>query len=648
MTIADDLSSYGCHRMMRTFLAVAAIALLLAVLTLLTNESRSVSEDYYVAHANRVRAIETSKDDMALIVQGAQSAFGEGRSISEAVDLALARLVANNKSLQKMISSLRNDSPVFELLVSYDKSMSQFVADGRAFAERQNGLAEALRTMQEESPVIVKELRREGLPIQSQSAFALAIDLIEFATGQRQANVTSLRARIDSLRNDPDIDAKLPGSIDPFATVANSVLIRYGTAETALAKMSESSINDRIWLLSDGVLDENRRTVGRAERARVLLSICAVLLVAGTGYAMLKLQMSYRDLNRSNSELAALNTSLEDRVRNRTGELSNAYDELKESQVQLVQAEKMSSLGELVAGISHEINTPLWYMTSNATIVHERLAAVQRFMGVAENMIAAVAERESVKEVVSRGLLDMRTMLNDGLKEDVDEAGDLVQDSIEGLEELTELAQSLKDFSRLDRAKKGEFDVNEGLDKTLLIVKNRIKNKVTVEKHYGDVPAINCTPSQINQIFLNLITNAADSIEQSGEIVLRTWFDGRDVCISVGDSGSGIPEELLAKIRDPFFTTKEVGKGTGLGLSIVDQIVTSHNGDLTIDSTVGEGTVITIRLPIVANEGDSAQRATDFDKTIDVSGELPMLGHDVHSAPELDNIGEPFRGGATA
>jgi len=586
--------------MLRTFLAVLAIAFLLGVLSLLTIESRSVTEDYYISHANRVRAIETSKDDIAAVVQDSKSAFDEGRSISESVDSAFARLATNNAILQELHESVRTDSPVIEQLPLYDAALSRFLASGKSFAERQNGLADALRTMQEESPIIVNELRRLNLRIQSQNTFSLAIDLIEFATGQRRSDVTALQNRIDALKNDADIEQRFPGRVDPFAIAASAVLTEFSAAEAALASVSSSNIKDNLWVLSDSVLNENRRTVGRAERARLLLSICAVLLVVGTGYAMLQLQKSYRQLNRSNAELASINTSLEDRVSSRTEELSGAYDDLKESQVQLVQAEKMSSLGELVAGISHEINTPLYYLSSNATIVQERLSIAQNFIAVAEKMIAAVAARESVKDVVSRGLIDMRNMLNDGMKEDIEEAGDLIQDSIEGLEELTELAQSLKDFSRLDRAKNGDFDVNDGLDKTLLIVKNRIKNKVTVHKHYGEVPAISCSPSQINQIFLNLITNAADAIEETGEIVLKTWLEGTNVCVSIGDSGTGIPDELLAKIRDPFFTTKDVGKGTGLGLSIVDQIITAHQGELKIDTEVGKGTVITIILPIVA------------------------------------------------
>ena len=165
------------------------------------------------------------------------------------------------------------------------------------------------------------------------------------------------------------------------------------------------------------------------------------------------------------------------------------------------------------------------------------------------------------------------------------------------MEDLTELAQSLKDFSRLDRAQQGQFNVNDGMEKTLLITKNKLKNKVTVHKHFGDVPSIYCSPSQINQVFLNLITNAADAIDDQGEVVVRTWEEDGNVMVSVADSGCGIPEDVMDKIRDPFFTTKEVGRGTGLGLSIVDRIVNSHNGELRIESQLGKGTVITLMLP---------------------------------------------------
>jgi two-component system NtrC family sensor kinase len=191
-------------------------------------------------------------------------------------------------------------------------------------------------------------------------------------------------------------------------------------------------------------------------------------------------------------------------------------------------------------------------------------------------------------------------MLRDeDLEANLAEAEDLTRDSIAGLAELTEMAQSLKDFSRLDRAPIANFDVNNGLDKTLLIAKNIIKHKATVRKFYGEIPEIQCSPSQVNQVFLNIITNAAQAIETQGEIVITTRLhDANRVAIQISDTGCGIPEENLSKIRDPFFTTKEVGTGTGLGLSIVDEIIRSHHGELLVESEVGKGSVFTVVLPI--------------------------------------------------
>jgi two-component system NtrC family sensor kinase len=185
------------------------------------------------------------------------------------------------------------------------------------------------------------------------------------------------------------------------------------------------------------------------------------------------------------------------------------------------------------------------------------------------------------------------------IAEGLDEACDLVRDSIEGLDELTTMAQSLKDFSRLDRAPTARFDVNSGLEKTLTIAKNIIKHKAEVRKFFGEVPEITCSPSQINQVFLNIITNAAQAIETQGEIVITTKLeDDQHVAIRIADNGCGIPEQNLTKIRDPFFTTKDVGTGTGLGLSIVDEIIRSHHGELRIESEVGKGSIFTIVLPI--------------------------------------------------
>lgn len=586
-------------RMLRTSLAVLAAILLVSVLSVLIVESRAVKEDYYTAHADRMRAIETSKGDLTAIIQGTQSAFDDGRPVAEATLAAFTRVNENNALLQSTDERIRENVTVDTQLSTYDTQLGSFVSDGQAFVARQTAFANALRQMQEESPVVVKDLRNFNLRLESQNAFSLAIDIIEYATGGG-GNSVALNQRIDALRSSPAVRSRTPARLVAFTDAARQVIEQRQSAAAALKTINSSGVVESLWTLSNAILEDNRRTVSRAERARLLLSVCTVLLLIGAGYAMLRLQSSYRELNKSNRDLESVNDSLEERVGERTQELSTAYEDLKESQVQLVQAEKMSSLGELVAGISHEINTPLWYLISNSTVLQERMQVVSEFCDIAETMVEAVKSREGVKEAVSRGVIDFQKILNDGFRDDIDEAKDLIEDSIEGLEELTELAQSLKDFSRLDRARHGEFNVNDGLDKTLLIAKNKLKTKVTVHKYYGDVPPIHCSPSQINQIFLNLLTNAADAIEESGDVVLRTEADGDKVRISVADTGSGIPPDVMSKIRDPFFTTKEVGKGTGLGLSIVDQIVTAHGGELLIESEVGNGTTVTLILPVVS------------------------------------------------
>ena len=627
--------------MLRAFLAALAAILLVGVLSLLIVESRAVKEDYYAAHAERMRAIETSRNDLTDVIEGAQDAFEDGRSIPSSTSLALVRLGENNALLQAADERLRENEAVRTQLAAYDAQITRFLRNGQTFATRQDAFGEALRNLQEESPLAVKDLRRFNLRLESQNAFSVAIDVIEFATGAGGENSQQLIGRIDALRNSTAGRSKAPGTIVNFADTAEAVIEQRAAANEALGAVTGSRIVETLWTLSNEILDDNRRTVSRAEMARLLLSVCTVLLLLGAGFAMFRLQSSYRELNKSNRELETVNDSLEERVTERTQELSAAYDELKESQVQLVQAEKMSSLGELVAGISHEINTPLWYLISNSTVLQERMGAIGEFCAIGENMLEAVKSREGVKKSVSRGLMDMQRLLNDGMKDDIDEAKDLINDSIEGLEELTELAQSLKDFSRLDRARHGEFNVHDGIDKTLLIAKNKLKNKVSVHKHYGDVPPIHCSPSQINQIFLNLLTNAADAIEETGDVVIRTLVEDNKVRISFADTGSGMPEDVLAKIRDPFFTTKEVGKGTGLGMSIVDQIVTSHGGELIIESEPGRGTTVTVVLSLVATaslEESQEDEAEDVETqdVEDAAANDPDI-EDEQSAPKSDD-----------
>jgi signal transduction histidine kinase len=312
-----------------------------------------------------------------------------------------------------------------------------------------------------------------------------------------------------------------------------------------------------------------------------------------------RLQRSYLALNRSHEELAVANTSLEARVSERTQDLERAYEELKESQVQLVQAEKMSSLGQLVAGIVHEINTPLLYVLNNATVTSENVEELRECVVDATRLVALVEARGAQSPEVHTAVQRLADHIDPAaLNETIDEIVGLSQDSTEGLNQISELVQSLKDFSRLDRAAEDRFDVREGIEKTLLITRNLLKYGVTVDQRFGDVPPILCSPSRINQVFINLVTNAVQAMDGKGTLTITTTARDGWVDIEVCDTGCGIPPENLSKIMDPFFTTKPIGKGTGLGLSIVRRIVDEHGGKIMVDSKVGVGTAITISLPI--------------------------------------------------
>jgi signal transduction histidine kinase len=392
-----------------------------------------------------------------------------------------------------------------------------------------------------------------------------------------------------------------------------TVVTKRDVIRSKLEQLSAAPVVGNGKNLAGAAQDLYKATVARVDQARLMLAVYAVVLLLAVGFVAVRLHSSYREINSANDELATLNESLEQRVSERTNELAGTLSDLKESQVQLVQAEKMSSLGQLVAGISHEINTPLLYLANNAELIQERIGLMRQFITTCLGAFAIksedFADRAEYQSRFVTALKDVKIMLRDeDLEASLAEAEDLARDSIAGLAELTEMAQSLKDFSRLDRAPIANFDVNAGLDKTLLIAKNVVKHKANVRKFYGEIPEIQCAPSQINQVFLNIVTNAAQAIETQGEIVITTkMHDANHVAIRIADTGCGIPEENLAKIRDPFFTTKEVGTGTGLGLSIVDEIIRSHHGELLVESQVGKGSAFTVVLPIKQAASQNAQ-----------------------------------------
>jgi two-component system NtrC family sensor kinase len=263
-----------------------------------------------------------------------------------------------------------------------------------------------------------------------------------------------------------------------------------------------------------------------------------------------------------------------------------------------VQSEKMASLGQMVAGVAHEINTPLGYVKNNVEIVQEFVVQLRQMHTSHRELIDVILAPDSNDIAIAEKLAELDDLQNE-IEPDLlfDDMSAIFNDTSYGLEQINELVLGLKNFSRLDQAMTDSVSINECVNSSLLIAKSTLKNRVEVIKQLGDIPKIACAPSQINQVLLNLFTNASQAIEGEGKILIKTWADEANVYISVQDTGKGMPPEVVSKIFDPFFTTKPVGEGTGLGLSISFQIIEQHGGRIRVASEVGRGTRFGISLP---------------------------------------------------
>jgi len=363
---------------------------------------------------------------------------------------------------------------------------------------------------------------------------------------------------------------------------------------SGIARVSTAGNIDTLADLFENVFDANARTQKHWRQGLIAYS---AMLFAFLILAAFRLFDSYRSLDQAKGRLEFANSTLEDRVRERTSALTDALSNLKESQLQLIQAEKMASLGQMVAGVAHEINTPLAYVKSSVQVARARMRNVNQLVDESAKLVAslrsdsnqkfAAADFEPLREITSEfaetgTLSELDVLLGDGLY---------------GISQISEIVLNLKNFSRLDRAYNDDYDINEGIESTLRIAQNIVKKR-RIRKVLGNIPTVRCAPSQVNQVLLNLITNACHAtVEDTGTVSIVTRPHEQGVIVQVMDNGHGISAEARTKIFDPFFTTKKVGEGTGLGLSIVQNIVKEHGGWISVSSQVGKGTLFTVYLP---------------------------------------------------
>ena len=274
-------------------------------------------------------------------------------------------------------------------------------------------------------------------------------------------------------------------------------------------------------------------------------------------------------------------------------ELRSALETLQRMQSALVQNEKMSAIGQLSAGVAHEINNPIAFVSSNLDILQDYVTDIHGYSEAIDQLL--VTQDLSLEKNNSlRADFKIDSIMQDILI--------LVQESKEGINRVTRIIESLRDFSHVDRAEIQPADINEGLEKTLKLVWNEIKYRAEVEREYGDLPLVSCRIGQINQVFMNLLVNATQIIETDGLIRIKTTADEDNVYIYISDNGGGIPDEIQERIFQAFFTTKPVGSGTGLGLTISKSIIERHHGELTVESKEGIGTIFRVTLPIQSAE----------------------------------------------
>ena len=408
-----------------------------------------------------------------------------------------------------------------------------------------------------------------------------------------------------------------------------AVITRFAEAQTALAETQRGEpvdeaklaelraiadvLFDQAWFASTGPrLDTLARAIDRvfdealtqAELYRVGLLYYSGFLLAVLAFLVWNLDQRRRQIDRINRQLREANETLEARVVERTSELSDALARLKESEAMLIQSEKMASLGQMVAGIAHEVNTPLAYVKSSLEAVGKSVPQVGRLAAQTERLLALLSAESADEAALAaqfalvRGLVEELAGKSAG-RSALEELERLVKDGLFGIGQISEVVSNLKNFSRLDRSNVADYDLHEGIDSAIRIGHAQLQNR-NVHKEFGKIPHVSCSPSQVNQVILNLLSNAAQATRDGeGTITVRTGMRGAEhVTVEVADNGSGIPADVLPKIFDPFFTTKAVGKGTGLGLSICYKIVENHGGTLEVQSTPGAGTRFILVLPI--------------------------------------------------
>ncbi len=598
-------------KMLRSAAAIVTATALVGALWFLYSRTQGtdfVAENRAVADLRELEALDAEWTLEALRAKtGIERSYAQGQSPSEQVALASSRLVQAVGRL-----AVPDASGAFGQARA---SFAQKTELTRRYAEQNQRLRESLLFVTDESADFLALLRvqqREALQGRQpalkdvERLSELGVRINELLTETLKYNLLTqagavgrIESNLQGLAQTADgYPGHIAESVRTLVEKFRGVQQLKAAEDRLLGEMAALPTKQRLTQTEMAIESHRARVIAGTEFYRTLLIAYTALLLALLGWLGRRLVHSYRLISHKNAELADANTHLEARVTERTMALQDALTHLKESEAALVQSEKMSSLGQMIAGVAHEINTPLAYVRNGLQVLDEQLPASAGLAQETRRLLDLLAAPDAGEAQVA-AQYDRVAQLVAAAEagHTVEELGGVIKDGIYGIEQISEIVTNLKNFSRLDRSKVSHFNLNDGLESTLVIAKNLVKNK-RVEKHLAADAFVTGSPSQINQVFLNLISNAAQATGPHGLIRLLTRLEGGRAIVQVADDGPGIPPEVLPKIFDPFFTTKKIGEGTGLGLSIAYKIVTEHAGTITVASKPGEGACFTISLPL--------------------------------------------------
>lgn len=369
-------------------------------------------------------------------------------------------------------------------------------------------------------------------------------------------------------------------------------------ANESMTRISGYTQEDLIGFSTDNIFQIYKKTPDESVNSILEMTIDKGDILCPTEYILLAKDDSEKIISITSS-------IMKDATGKREGMVITIRDitSQRKLQEQLVQADKMASIGQLAAGVAHEINNPIAFVMSNINSLSAYIATFKQVIKEYENLAGTVKDLEDDKVKQSlEGIQAVRTKKKfDYIQEDME---NLLAESADGMNRVKEIVQNLKSFARLDEAEFKKTDINECIEITLKVIWNELKYKCTINKKLGKLPPIPCNPGQLNQVFMNLLENAAHAIKEHGDINIETEATETHIRIGISDTGVGISREIIEKLFDPFFTTKPVGSGTGLGLSISYGIIEKHNGTIEVQSEVGRGTKFIISLPINNTNND--------------------------------------------